>query len=195
MNATSTRDRILRGAGVALREHGLDACSVQAVLSASDVSRRTFYQYFKSKDDLLLALYSERLGGLVGRMRRAVDGETDGIGRIRAALTAYADFQIEGGALQRSLQALAVGEESLLAPMRERTLDQLVELLDTEVEKELGYGLDPLVFRNLLLGAEGLVLHAQASGGFGESEKERILAVLLPAYLNTLGGPIPLPRR
>ena len=195
MNAISTRDRILRGAESALREHGLDACSVQLVLDAAKVSRRTYYQYFKSKDDLLFALYSERLGGLVGRMRAAVQSETDGIARVRAALTAYMDFQIEGGSLQRSLQAVAVSAESILAPTREETLDQIVDLLDEGVRDALDKSFDPLVYRHLLLGAEGLVLHAQAQGGFGDAEKERILAVLVPAYLNTLGGPIPLPTR
>lgn len=195
MNAVSTRVRILRGASTALGDHGLEACSVQQILRAAGVSRRTFYQHFKSKDDVLLALYSDRLGGLLGRMRQAVEAEDDGIARVRGALTAYMDFQVEGGALQRGLQAMAVSSESILSDTRERTIDELVALLDQYVAPVLKRELDPLVYRSLLLGAEGLVLNAQARGGFGPAEKARILAVLIPVFLNTLGGPLPLPTR
>lgn len=49
--------RRIREAGVRLfAEKGYDATTLDDIAAAADISRRTFFHYFKSKDDILLSL-------------------------------------------------------------------------------------------------------------------------------------------
>jgi len=56
-----TRARILAGAEPLLHEHGLRKVTVEDLCSAAEVSRRTFYQHFESRE----ALASEVIGIIV----------------------------------------------------------------------------------------------------------------------------------
>jgi len=195
MNAPSTRDRILRGAERALVENGLDACSVQQILQEAGVSRRTYYQYFRSKDDILHALYRERVEGLVDHMRSAVDERTDPVQRVTAAIDTYLSYQVLGGPLKRWLQAKAMSPDSPMAPDREKTLDSIVALMDVNVRDALGAKLDPFVYRSLLMGAEGLVLNTQArTGDFTEADRIRIRNVMVPSYFAVLARHMDMPQ-
>lgn len=52
---------------VALRlfvKHGFDATTVEDIAAAAEVSRRTFFRYYGSKEDVLLADHPRRLGEL-----------------------------------------------------------------------------------------------------------------------------------
>lgn len=195
MNATPTRDRILRGAERALVEHGLDGCSVQQILQEAGVSRRTFYQYFRSKDDVVHALYQERVEGLVDEMRRAVEERSDPVQRVTAAIDTWLQYQVDGGQLKRAMQARSISPDSLMAPDREKTLDAIVELMDTNVQEILGARLDPYVYRSLLLGAEGLVINTQAmTGDFTEEDRVRIRKVMVPSYFAVLARHMDMPK-
>lgn len=54
------RERII-SAATELARHGYDACLIRSVASAAGVSASTVYQYFPSKDDLLLGCFYEWL--------------------------------------------------------------------------------------------------------------------------------------
>lgn len=195
MNAPSTRERILRGAERALVEHGLDACSVQQILSEAGVSRRTFYQYFRSKDDIVHALYRARVEGLVEEMKRNVEARTDPIERVTSAIDTYLAYQVAGGPLKRAMQAKAMSVDSPMAPDREKTLDAIVKLMDDNVREALGAALDPFVYRSLLMGAEGLVLNTQAqTGDFTEADRVRIRSVMVPSYFAVLARHMDMPK-
>lgn len=62
-NATETdRTRqIIEAAYDLLEQHGLDALTIRAVLARTGLARRAFYERFATKDDLVLALFSETL--------------------------------------------------------------------------------------------------------------------------------------
>ncbi|MET8559026.1 helix-turn-helix domain-containing protein [Streptomyces sp. NPDC004959] len=51
----ATRARIAEAGLRLFREHGYDATTLDDIAAAAGISRRTFFYYFKSKDDVLLA--------------------------------------------------------------------------------------------------------------------------------------------
>ncbi len=188
-----TRTRIVDGTAEAVQEHGLRSVTVQHILSAAGLSRRTFYQHFRNKDDACLALYERVVERLITSIREAVEAAEDPGKRLFAGLDAYLDFQEAGGELVTQLQAEAATPRSLLTPLRERTIDALVEIVDTDVRAELDIALEPLVYRTLFLGLEGLVIHCREAGGFGAEARQRVAKVIKAIFLRTLVGEMPLP--
>jgi len=50
-----TLKRITQGAMALFARHGYEATTLDAIAQAAGISRRTFFHYFKSKDDILLS--------------------------------------------------------------------------------------------------------------------------------------------
>jgi TetR/AcrR family fatty acid metabolism transcriptional regulator len=63
------RDRILRAAVKVFAKNGFYATRVSEVAKAAGVADGTIYLYFKSKDDLLISLFEDRVERLLSYMR------------------------------------------------------------------------------------------------------------------------------
>lgn len=190
-----TRARILSGGMKTLGRLGIQATTVEDILRTAGVSRRTFYQYFNSKEGLLEALYEEATERMVETVDAAVGGADDGPSKIKASMEAYLAFQRAGGPVLIHMQADAVRPESRLATRREKTLDSLVEIVGQNVQLVLGQDLDPLIYRALLIGIEGLVIHCQVDGTFGDEDVERVGAIAVPMLFSVLASFDYLPKR
>lgn len=80
-----TRQRIT-DAGICLfLERGYDATTLDAIAAAAGISRRTFFYYFKSKDDILLSLQSGVGEMLIAAVRTAPRGKRP-IDAVRQAM-------------------------------------------------------------------------------------------------------------
>lgn len=181
----TTGDRIKKGAVEALALHGLGPMTVQHILDAAGVSRRTFYKHYNSKEDALRAVYALYVNRLVDGVTRALEDAEGPIEQVTATATAYLDYLDGGGPVLWRLKAEAVGSDSLLAPDRESSLDRLCAVIDDAVFGTVGVRIDHLVYRALLIGIEGLALHTMRNGVY---DRERILAVAKPVWLQVLGG-------
>lgn len=72
-----TRSRIARAALQLVAEEGLHATTVEAIAARADVSPRTFFNYFDSKDEAVVHLGADRFRRL---MVRLFDGPADASG-------------------------------------------------------------------------------------------------------------------
>jgi len=63
--------------------------SVEAVIARAGVSRRTFYEHFKNKEDAFLAAYDSFVREQARQIRRAYLQETGVRERLRAGIRAY----------------------------------------------------------------------------------------------------------
>ena len=79
----ATRLRIIKGAAEVFGQQGFAGTSVQAILDAAGVSRRTFYQCFSDKSAVLAAIYERSLNHLYACRREAM--KHPGSGPERAA--------------------------------------------------------------------------------------------------------------
>jgi AcrR family transcriptional regulator len=64
------RRRLVAGIVHAVGELGYERTTVESVIARAQVSRRTFYEYFRNKEEAFLAAYDHVMDGL---MRRAVE--------------------------------------------------------------------------------------------------------------------------
>jgi AcrR family transcriptional regulator len=75
--------RFLDAAFELVDEKGSTEFTIQEVIDRSKQSLRGFYEYFDGKDELILALFEETVREAGDDIRRAVDTESDPLGRLR----------------------------------------------------------------------------------------------------------------
>jgi AcrR family transcriptional regulator len=187
-----TRERIIEGATALFAEVGVVDATVQDVLDRAHVSRRTFYQYFDGKEDVLAAVYDRWVDGLVAVVAEAAVAPREPVDKVVSALDAWLRYQRDGGQASVGLMVEAARPGSRLHPRREQTHDVLVATIDAAVRQVLGANVDPLVFRGLLLAAEALVLHLAAHQALDE-EYARLRRVVAGLFLTVLNRPEELP--
>ncbi|NLD77024.1 MAG: TetR/AcrR family transcriptional regulator [Acidimicrobiales bacterium] len=94
---------LIRAAGVVLERSGGDDITVQDVADEAGQSLRTLYQYFASKDDLLLAVFEESMRTYAQLIRKAIAGLDDPLERLAGAVVAatamsqYSDIGLDRG--------------------------------------------------------------------------------------------------
>ena len=80
------RERMLAAVADAVSEKGYARYSVEDVVERSGVSRRTFYQQFKNKEDAFLAAYDAGVGQLVERVSSAYESREGPVDRLHAGI-------------------------------------------------------------------------------------------------------------
>src|SRR5918997_3825076 len=88
--ARDQRARMLRAMGGVVADKGYAAATVADVVRAAGVSRTTFYEQFRSKEDCFVEAYRHGVDVLIDEVRTAVR-TTDGDWRaqLRAGMRAY----------------------------------------------------------------------------------------------------------
>ncbi len=70
------RRRCIEEAAIALfEEHGFDATTVEQIAAAADIAPRTFFSYFPTKEDVVLADYSARLERIITELSERPESE------------------------------------------------------------------------------------------------------------------------
>jgi AcrR family transcriptional regulator len=123
------RTRILRGAAHVFGERGYGATSVEAILVEAQVSRRTFYRTFRSKEDVLRTLFDKSVQLLVRAVRDAADPKKSRHDSVVSSVEAYLRVHANAGPLARVLLLEQFSPESPLAAQRNRALSTFTKLI------------------------------------------------------------------
>ncbi len=111
------RERRRRLEDVALdlfERDGFERTTIEQIAAAAGLAPRTFFSYFASKDDLLLADYGERLGRIVDELGRRPTDEP-GWEALRASFAAVAtDYEAQAERISRRFE-LIVANPSVFA--------------------------------------------------------------------------------
>ena len=180
-----SRSRILQAASRVFADKGARQTTVEDILQAADVSRRTFYQHFRNKDEVLAALYQVACELVVEALTAAASSAKKPMKRLEGCVDAYLAFNRTDGELMRVLEAEALRPDSLLEPMRARLLDRLTELVSGIVPRRRP---DPLVVHGVLLALEGISQRAHADGVVAGPRLTRARRAMLRILLATLAG-------
>mgnify|MGYP001067164248 CR=1 FL=1 len=72
IGSTRTRSKLIEATARVALKLGLRRVTVRHILEEADLSRRTFYQHFKSKEEAALSLYRSVSTELVGEVHRGL---------------------------------------------------------------------------------------------------------------------------
>lgn len=197
------RNMVLFGATRVFAEHGLRAASVEHILEAAGVARRTFYRVFRSKEDVAAALYRIGTDSLLDSCRRAVAGEREPLRQVERCIDVHL---ANARALGRLIFVLGGEAQRPDSPLYARRLEvqlELAAMLQPAVDAAAGAPLDPLLLRGLLVALEAVTRIVLAEGDEGRrvtqhslDRARRVMIRLASATLAGQGAKIgPLPTR
>lgn len=167
---------ILAGAALTFAELGLRATSVEHILKASSVSRRTFYQHYACKEDVALVLYKIGTRRLVEASRRAMSEETEPLRQCERNIDIHLESFVHFGRLVFVLGGDAQRPESPLHARRLWAHQEIGALLANALRGALGHDVDPFLVRTLVLALEAIprMLFEETSGEGRELTPERV---------------------
>jgi AcrR family transcriptional regulator len=161
------RAMVMRGAAKVFALRGVRLASIDDILAASRISRRTFYRLYDNKEDVMLALYRIGTDRLVEACRLAVSQASDPLRQIEGCIDAHLRSAQELGRLVFVLGGEAQHHESQLHAVRIGVHDALTSLLAEASAAHWKTPIDPLVFRALVLALEGLTRAVLEAGDEG----------------------------
>ncbi len=132
------RDRRRSIEAVALsrfEKNGFDATTIDEIAAAADIAPRTFFSYFPTKEDVVLADYADRLGRTTDELGRRPPAEAPWLALRQSFAVVAADYEAERDAMirrfaimaanpsvhARSLQLQAGWEDTVAEVLTERT--------------------------------------------------------------------------
>ena len=133
--AANQRDRILSAVAQAAAELGYAEMNVEAVIARAGVSRRTFYEHFRNKEDAFLAAYDAAVHQVVRHIRRAYLHETTAQQRLRAGIGAFLQFLASGPELARMciVEVLAAGPRAIAR--RNDAMRMFAEIIEDNIHE------------------------------------------------------------
>lgn len=192
------QNKILGGAAEVFRRKGVEAATIEDILVAAGVSRRTFYKAFANKEDVLAALHRELSELFLSAMRASMQSATTRVDRIARCVDVYLLAAQRSGGLMLVLQAEAQ-RPGKLAEGRRAALAALARLME---EGAIALGIeppDPLLLTALLTGLETVMRTLMEEGRLGDADIARARAVMMRMAIATLAEPgdevPPLPRQ
>lgn len=113
----SQRARLVEAAIDVVGTHGFAATSVADVIGSAHVSRTTFYEQFRDKEECFIAAYEERAGSQLEQVQDAAKRVVGPIARLQAGVREYLAALADEPAYARMalVEVLAAGPEAAVS--------------------------------------------------------------------------------
>jgi AcrR family transcriptional regulator len=163
------RQRILDAVADVCSAAGYVAMSVEDVVVTSGVSRRTFYDNFRGKEDVFLAAYDEVVKQLLGKVLPAFDGAEGLVDKARESVRALLDFIVSEPAFADMciVEVLAAGPAAI--ERRNGVMSVFSSMIDEAASAELPKTKRPSpVVAETLVGGIYEVIYSRLVAGKGD---------------------------
>jgi AcrR family transcriptional regulator len=181
---TNQRERMLDAVADVVSFQGYAAMSVEEIVSAAGVSRRTFYDHFTDKEDAFLQAFDQIAGELLRRVNGAYEASATFGEAVVTCLREFLEFVAAEPRFADLCIVEVLGAGPAAVQRRNAVLNQLTELLERAA-------------RTVTAGLHARPLRAKTViGGIHEVVYSRLLqgqAAELPALLPDLAYSMMLP--
>jgi AcrR family transcriptional regulator len=176
---SNQRERILAAVADVCSAAGYVAMSVEDIVVTSGVSRRTFYDNFRGKEDVYLAAFDEVSKQLLTRVYAAYEGADGLVAKVRDSLAAFLTFVADEPTFADMCIVEVMAAGSTAIERRNRTMAAFAELIEQAAAAELPKSkLPPALTAETLVGGIYEVVYSRVLQGRGEE-----LPALLPDLL------------
>jgi AcrR family transcriptional regulator len=182
----ATREALCGAALELVAERGLDRVTVSDISEAADVSDRTFFNYFSSKEEAVAApdpTRSERLRAALAERPRSEDMLT----ALRAVMTAEIDDVVAKQA-EWLLRARVVADNPALWPSYLARFTEAERALAEGIAERIGIGVDAEMYPRLVAAAALSAWRAAVTRWNVEGGTQSLLALVEEAFDLLAGG-------
>jgi AcrR family transcriptional regulator len=167
-----TRETIAQAARALFAERGYHPTTLNDIAQAADVSTRTIFSYFASKEDILFSEFPLMKQGLARALADRPEGE-DALETVRKFILASRKF--EPSELDQQVSFCIASDETLRSHLRAR-IAQLEELITPAIAQDLGASAnDPrpqIVAASLTAAFNALTDRSESPGGKSKTPEE-----------------------
>jgi AcrR family transcriptional regulator len=131
------RQRILAAVAEAVSDVGYAAMTVEDIIKAAGVSRRTFYEHFKSKEEAFLVSYDDISAQLMQAVEVAFNRTDSFVTRVEDCMNAFLTLLAAEPAYANMciVEVLVAGQSAI--ERRDAVMRQFTELIDRGASDEL----------------------------------------------------------
>lgn len=148
-HADRTRRRIVDGAFELFVDQGFDATTVDQIATHADVSPRTFFRYFATKDALLFHDFDERLTRIRGAIEDRPSGEAPADSLVHALVAVVADLETTP-AVRALVERLVAERPSLRSYQRSTIAEHGEREIIDALARRAGLPADDLGLRSMV---------------------------------------------
>lgn len=129
------RAQLVDAAQRAFAARGVANTAVSHIVEEAGVAKGTFYLYFDSKDEVLVAVAERMVDGVLDAAEGALDGEAGAVSQLRALIGALGTFDGETGVMEVA-EVIHRPENRLLHDrLEERFTPRLVPVMESIVTR------------------------------------------------------------
>lgn len=185
----STKARILDAALSTFSRKGYHDTRLDDIVDESDTSKGAIYFHFANKERLFLALVDQFADLLERRVQEAIDGEAEGMVRVKVALETVLETFGRYRRPAKILLVQAVGLGTVFENKRAEVTDRFARMIETYLKEAVAIGdiapVDTEVVAHAWMGAiYGIVIRWVTTG---DPEPDRIMNGLVPLLLRSVG--------
>jgi AcrR family transcriptional regulator len=186
--ALNQRNRILAAVARVADSKSYSDMTVEDLIVAAGVSRRTFYEQFDNKEMAFLAAYDEVVGRLLRKVEEAVAAERELSERVRAGISAFLEFVASDPAVARVciVEVLAAGPEAV--SRRRKAMRAFAEVMERTASVREESPVAPALTAETLVGGLHEVVYTRVLQGEAR-ELPRLLPDLVYSALMPYLGP------
>lgn len=184
------RARVLLAAAEAFADKGYFAATIEDVIARAGMSRRTLYQIFANREDVLAALYEDVEARMLAAIEAGVAAAPDPASKVLAGIETWLMALASHPGLARVLIVDAPAAGPRLARISERAhaavADLIARLLEVAVAEGRVQRPDPLIPRALVGAVNEVIAHLLRRG-------ERLsdtTPIVLELFIRLVGPPL-----
>ncbi len=181
--------KIIEAAVDVIAENGYHQAQVSRIAKHAGVADGTIYLYFKNKEDILISLFQVKMGILVEKVQKAIEGKTDAEEKLLALTSVHFYLLSEDVNLAVVTQLeLRQSSKSLRLKINEVLKDYL-QVIDSILEEGMAAGtfdpeLDVRLARQMIFGT----LDETATNWVMNDHKYNLAALAAPVHRLLVNG-------
>lgn len=138
-DAKQPQDKLLHAALMLFAEKGYRDTTVLDIVAYARVSKTTFYNFYKSKEDLLAHLFESLLEEVLIKVKLAAQRESILTDKAHAGIKKYIEICMKEHAVAQLLLISSVGISETIEQLRQQAYARFAQFIFETVRKELGF--------------------------------------------------------